>query len=82
MALRTAYLTFHRQADALFAGRGVTADQFVLLAALAEGDAVTQQDLVRRVSSDPNAVARCCCCWRAGVSWPACATPPTAGHVA
>jgi DNA-binding MarR family transcriptional regulator len=56
MALRAAYLTFHRQADAHFAGRGVTADQFVLLATLAEGDAVTQQDLVRRVSSDPNTV--------------------------
>jgi DNA-binding MarR family transcriptional regulator len=56
MALRTAYLILHRQSDAHFAGRGVTADQFVLLAALAEGDAVTQQDLVRRVSSDPNTV--------------------------
>jgi DNA-binding MarR family transcriptional regulator len=56
MALRAAYLTFHRQADAHFARHGVTADQFVLLAALADGDAVTQQDLVRRVSSDPNTV--------------------------
>lgn len=56
MALRRAYLTFHRQADAHFAGRGVTADQFVILASLAEGDAVTQQELVRRVSSDPNTV--------------------------
>ena len=56
MALRAAYLTLHRQSDAHFAGRGVTADQFVLLAALAEGDAVTQQDLVRRVSSDANTV--------------------------
>jgi DNA-binding MarR family transcriptional regulator len=34
----------------------VTADQFVLLAALAEADALTQQDLVRRISSDPNTV--------------------------
>jgi DNA-binding MarR family transcriptional regulator len=56
MALRGAYLTFHRQADAHFAGRGVTADQYVILAALAQGDAVTQQELVRRVSSDPNTV--------------------------
>jgi DNA-binding MarR family transcriptional regulator len=56
MALRSAYLIWHRRADAHFAGRGVTADQFVLLAALAEGDAVTQRDLVRRVSSDPNTV--------------------------
>jgi DNA-binding MarR family transcriptional regulator len=56
MALRRAYLTFHRQADAHFAGRGVTADQFVILASLAEGDGITQQELVRRVSSDPNTV--------------------------
>jgi DNA-binding MarR family transcriptional regulator len=56
MALRIAYLTFHRQADALFAPRGVTADQFVLLYALSEGDAVTQQELVQRVCSDPNTV--------------------------
>ncbi len=56
MALRAAYLTFHRQADAHFTGRGVTADQFVVLSALADGDAITQQDLVERVSSDPNTV--------------------------
>jgi len=56
MALRAAYLTFHRQVDAHFAGRGVTADQFVLLSALADGDAISQQDLVERVSSDPNTV--------------------------
>ena len=30
MALRTAYLIWHRRVDAHFAGRGVTADQFVL----------------------------------------------------
>jgi MarR family transcriptional regulator, lower aerobic nicotinate degradation pathway regulator len=34
----------------------VTADQFVLLSALADADAVTQQELVRRVASDPNTV--------------------------
>ena len=53
-ALRTAYLALHRQTNACFAKDGVTADQFVLLAALAEADAVTQQELVRRVGSDPN----------------------------
>jgi MarR family transcriptional regulator, lower aerobic nicotinate degradation pathway regulator len=37
VALRAAYLALHRQADAHFTSRGVTADQFVLLAALAEG---------------------------------------------
>jgi DNA-binding MarR family transcriptional regulator len=46
----------HRLSDAHFARHGVTADQFVLLAALAEQGEVTQQDLVRRVSSDPSTV--------------------------
>ena len=55
-ALRAAYLALHRQTNACFAEDGVTADQFVLLSALADADAVTQQDLVRRVSSDPNTV--------------------------
>ena len=54
--LRAAYLALHRQTNACFAKDGVTADQFVLLAALAEADAVTQQELVRRVGSDPNTV--------------------------
>jgi len=56
MALRLAYLAMHRQADAALAAHGVTADQFVLLAALSESDAVTQQDLGRRICSDPNTV--------------------------
>ena len=55
-ALRAAYLALHRQTNDCFAEHGVTADQFVLLAALAEAAAVTQQDLVRRVGSDPNTV--------------------------
>src|SRR5204863_485605 len=55
-ALRAAYLALHRQTDACFAKDGVTADQFVLLAALAEADAVTQQELVRRTGSDPSTV--------------------------
>lgn len=54
--LRSAYLGMHRLSDAHFARHGVTADQFVLLAALAERSEVTQQDLVRRVSSDPSTV--------------------------
>src|SRR5262245_9522361 len=54
MALRAAYLAMHRRTDALMARSGVTADQFVVLAALAEGDAVTQRELVARTSSDPN----------------------------
>jgi DNA-binding MarR family transcriptional regulator len=55
-ALRAAYLALHRQTNACLAQDGVTADQFVLLAALAEADAVTQQELVRRVGSDPSTV--------------------------
>jgi len=56
MGLRTAYWVMHRQTDACLASCGVTADQFVLLALLAEQDGITQQDLVRRATSDPNTV--------------------------
>jgi DNA-binding MarR family transcriptional regulator len=56
LALRSAYLTFHRLADATLARFGVTADQFVLLAALADGDALTQQELTCRVGSDASTV--------------------------
>ena len=54
--LRAAYLGMHRLSDAHLSRQGVTADQFVLLVALAEQGEVTQQDLVRRVSSDPSTV--------------------------
>jgi DNA-binding MarR family transcriptional regulator len=54
--LRAAYLALHRQTTDCFADDGVTADQFVLLSALADADALTQQDLVRRINSDPNTV--------------------------
>jgi DNA-binding MarR family transcriptional regulator len=56
MALRGAYLAMHRRTDACLARHGVTADQFVLMAALAGGEAVTQRDLACRTSSDPNTV--------------------------
>lgn len=55
-ALRAAYLALHRHTNDCFAQDGVTADQFVLLSTLADADAVTQQDLVRRMSSDPSTV--------------------------
>src|SRR5919197_5834296 len=55
-ALRAAYLALHRRTNACFADDGVTADQFVMLSALADADGVTQQELVRRVGSDPNTV--------------------------
>ena len=61
MALRAAYWAMHRQADAALAPWGVTADQFVLLSLLADGEGpggprVSQQSLVRRASSDANTV--------------------------
>jgi DNA-binding MarR family transcriptional regulator len=56
MGLRAAYWAMHRRTEACLARRGVTADQFVLLALLAEGDGITQQELVRRDSSDANTV--------------------------
>src|SRR5436190_14928597 len=56
MALRSAYWAMHRRTDALLAPDGLTAHQFVLLSLLAGGDGVTQQELVRRASSDPNTV--------------------------
>ncbi len=56
IALRAAYLALHRCSDAAFAAQGITADQFVLLATLARGDALTQRELARRMSSDPSTV--------------------------
>jgi DNA-binding MarR family transcriptional regulator len=56
MGLRIAYWAMHRQTDACFARYGVTANQFVLLALLAEDDGITQQQLVQRASSDPNTI--------------------------
>jgi DNA-binding MarR family transcriptional regulator len=57
IALRTAYLALHRRSEAAFAPHGVTADQFVLLASLARGgEALTQRELARRMSSDPSTV--------------------------
>jgi DNA-binding MarR family transcriptional regulator len=56
MALRATYLALHRRSEAHFARQGMTADQFVLLAALVSSDALTQRELARRTSSDPNTV--------------------------
>jgi DNA-binding MarR family transcriptional regulator len=54
MALRIAYLTLHRQTNVALARSLITADQFVVLTALAEERAITQRELVERTSSDPN----------------------------
>jgi DNA-binding MarR family transcriptional regulator len=56
IAIRAAYLALHRRSEARFALHGVTADQFVLLATLARGHALTQRELARRMSSDPSTV--------------------------
>lgn len=56
MALREAYWTMHRQADASLLPADVTANQFVLLSLLNEADAITQRELVERASSDANTV--------------------------
>lgn len=56
MALRAAYLALHRRSESRFAPHGLTADQFVLLATLARGQALTQRELARRMPSDPSTV--------------------------
>lgn len=56
LALRAAYLALHRRTDARFVKHEVTADQFVLLASLSDGLALTQSELAKRISSDPSTV--------------------------
>lgn len=56
MGLRAAYWSMHRQTNARLALQGATAEQFVLLALLAEEDGITQQELGRRATSDPNTI--------------------------
>ena len=47
-------MALHRCSDMQFAELGVTADQFVLLATLARGQALTQRELAARMPSDPS----------------------------
>jgi len=54
--LRAAYFAMHRVSDAHFCRSGVTADQFVVLACLADQDAISQQELALRASSDPSTI--------------------------
>lgn len=56
LALRATYHGLHRRSDTRFAEHGITADQFVLLATLARGDALTQRELALRMPSDPSTV--------------------------
>ena len=57
MRLRIAYLAVHRRTNAVLAPLGLTADQFVVLTALAESEGVTQQELVVRTGSDANTMS-------------------------
>jgi DNA-binding MarR family transcriptional regulator len=54
--LRTAYMLMHRQTQSLLSGYGFTPVQYVLLALLKIEDGITQQELTRRASSDPNTI--------------------------
>ncbi|MDB5385778.1 MAG: MarR family transcriptional regulator [Planctomycetaceae bacterium] len=56
LTLRAAYMALHRRSETVFASHGVTADQFVLLATLSRGQALTQRELARRMPSDPSTV--------------------------
>jgi DNA-binding MarR family transcriptional regulator len=56
LELRAAYMALHRCSDMQFAELGVTTDQFVLLATLARGQALTQRELAARMPSDPSTV--------------------------
>src|SRR5690349_9809785 len=54
MSLRGAYWAMHRQSEGVFARYGLTADQFVVLAALTDGNVHAQSEVSRRTYSDPN----------------------------
>ena len=54
--LRAAYMLMHRQTQSLLSDYDFTAVQYVLLARLNTVDGITQQELTRRASSDPNTV--------------------------
>jgi DNA-binding MarR family transcriptional regulator len=56
LVLRSAYHGLHRRSNVRFEEHGVTADQFVLLATLTRGDALTQRELAARMPSDPSTV--------------------------
>jgi DNA-binding MarR family transcriptional regulator len=54
MSLRGAYLAVHRQAEGEFARYSITADQFVVLAALQKSGVLPQSAVCRLTFSDPN----------------------------
>ena len=56
MSLRAAYLSMHRLSDASSMKRGVTANQFIILALLSQEDGIIQRELCRRAFSDENTI--------------------------
>ena len=54
--LRAAYMLMHRQTQTLLSDYDFTAVQYVLLRLLITEDGITQQELTRRASSDPNTI--------------------------
>ena len=57
LELRAAYLVLHRCSDMRFAKLSVTADQFVPLATLARGQALTQREFAARMPDPTTVVA-------------------------
>lgn len=57
MSLRCAYLTMHRMTNACFAEFGLSADSFTVLTILVEYGAMTQKELVHKISSDANTIS-------------------------
>lgn len=56
--LRSAYLRMHRATNRVFRPYGVTADQYVVLRFLSEGDGMSQQELASLCASDPTTLGR------------------------
>lgn len=56
--LRSAYLRMHRVTNRAFRPFGMTADQYVVLRLLCEGDGISQQDLGEQCASDATTIGR------------------------
>ena len=81
-ALRAAYWALRRQTNQALVAHGVTSDQFVLLSRLADEDAITQQELARRTSSDANTIRPMLVLLEKPASSRVTRIPPTVGLVA
>lgn len=56
--LRSAYLRMHRVTNRILRPLGVTADQYVVLRLLCEGDGIPQRELAESCASDPTTLGR------------------------